>query len=73
MAALLSEIAVLCVRVGCDIRLVSCGSKHSSIALLDEPFVPVYKHNLKTTGYMYTLTYTVSSDFSAIRHIPCVV
>ena len=39
--------------------------------LSDKPFVGAYMHNLKTTGYIWTLSKL--NECSTIRHTPCVV
>ena len=60
MTALLSGVPIFCVRAGCEIGLVSYGSKHSLQFLSDQWFVHPYTHNLKTTGYIWT--FSVSYD-----------
>ena len=71
MTALLSEMSIFCVRAGCVIRMASYGSKHSLLFFSNKPFVGPYRHNLKTTGYIWT--FSTSNDLSTIGNIPCVV
>ena len=56
-----------CVRAGCQIRLVSFGSKHVSQGACDKPFVYTYTHNLITTGHMWM--FSVSNYCSTIGDI----
>ena len=67
----LSEISVFCVRAGCKIQLASSSSKNISQSLFDKPFVHTYKHNLKTTGRIWT--FYILNDCSNIGDIPCMV
>ena len=60
------------VRDGCEIQLVSYGSKHASQSLSDMRFVS-YKHNMKPTDCTCIEMFCISNDCSAIRDIPCVV
>ena len=71
MTALLLEMPIFCDRTGCEIQLVSYGSKHSVQFLFDKPFVHPYTLNLKTTGYIWT--FIILNDCSTIRDIPSVV
>ena len=69
--ALLSEMSILCVRAGCEKRMVSYASKHASQSLSNKPFVHRGMHNLNTSAHMWT--FNISNDCYAIRHILCVV
>ena len=43
--------SIFCIRAGCEIQLVSYGSKNVSQSLLVKPLVCTYTHNLKTSGH----------------------
>ena len=42
ITALLSKMPIFCVRAGCEIRMVSYGSKHAQQSFSDKPFVHIY-------------------------------
>ena len=48
MTALLSEMSIICVRAGYEVRMASYASKHASQSLSDKPFFYVYKVYLDT-------------------------
>ena len=54
--ALLLEMSIFWVRVACEIKLVSYGSKHASQSLSDMPFVHTSTHtsNVITNGRIWT-------------------
>ena len=68
---LLSEMSILCVRAGCEMRLASYVSKHASQYLSDKPLVRTSTQLENYTGRMWT--FSISNDCSTIGHIPCVI
>ena len=59
---------ILCDRAGCEIRLMSYGTKHSLQFLFENPFVHSYTLNFKITGCIWM--FCTSNDCSSIRDIP---
>ena len=68
---LYNQICLFSVRRGCEIHLVSYGSKYTSQCPFDKPFVLTYIHNLKTTGCIRMSC--KSNECSSIGDIPNVV
>ena len=61
---LLLEMSIFWIRVVCEIRLASYGSKYTSQSLFDMPFVCTSTHKLKSTGF--TWAFRISNNCSTM-------